>query len=119
MSSQKGNAVRCRPQKYKNATKFQNDKYDCSRKTKAMNNLKFESLCNRCESIIQWKIKYKKYKALTVPTKCIKCEQKTVKAAYHTICRTCAEALDVCSKCGEHWKKEQEKITNEEDETSE
>lgn len=30
----------------------------------------------------------------------VKCEQKTVKHAYHTICMTCAAASGVCEKCG-------------------
>lgn len=69
MSNQKGNTNRSRSQKHKNSTKFENDKYDSSKKTKNLNNMKFQFLCKRCEDIIQWKIQYKKYKSLTVPAK--------------------------------------------------
>ncbi|KFM83494.1 hypothetical protein X975_00705, partial [Stegodyphus mimosarum] len=69
MSCQKGNAQRSRPQKYKNETKFKNNKYDSSKKTQFLNSMEITSLCRRCESIIVWKIRYKKYKSLTVPSK--------------------------------------------------
>ena len=69
MSSQKGNASRNRPQKHKNARAFKNDLHDTSHITKKINNLEFYGLCNRCKNIIDWKVKYKKYKLLTVPKK--------------------------------------------------
>ncbi|XP_015916877.2 uncharacterized protein C9orf85 [Parasteatoda tepidariorum] len=101
MSTQKGNTARTRPQKYKNSEKFNNARYDKTKKTQMINNLELIALCPRCEAIISWKIKYKKYKPLTVPGKCIKCEKKNVKRAYNTICLECSEELDVCAKCGE------------------
>nr|VZH94016.1 unnamed protein product [Spirometra erinaceieuropaei] len=58
-------------------------------------------LCARCKDILDWKVKYKKYKPLTQPKSCIKCGQRTVKRAYYTICDSCAESLKVCGKCGE------------------
>lgn len=30
----------------------------------------------------------------------VKCTQKTVKDAYHIICKPCALQLEVCCKCG-------------------
>lgn len=69
MSCQKGNTTRSRPQKHKNSSKFENNKYDSSKKTRALNDMKIESLCDRCSAIIRWKIQYKKYKALSAPAK--------------------------------------------------
>ena len=31
----------------------------------------------------------------------VKCQQKTVTRAYHTICTRCAQQLGVCEKCGQ------------------
>jgi len=45
------------------------------------------------------KIKYKKYKPLSQPKKCVKCEQKTVRHAYHVMCLDCGKKLQVCTKC--------------------
>lgn len=101
MSCQRGNASRSRSQKHQNHTAFKNNLHDNSRKTKFINNLEIANVCERCKSIIEWKIKYKKYKALKAPAKCRKCEQKTVKHAYHNICLPCAKQGEVCPKCGE------------------
>lgn len=101
MSCQKGNANRSRPQKYKNQTAFKNDLHDTSHKTKFINNIEVANVCERCKKIIEWKIKYKKYKPLKAPAKCTKCEQKTVKHAYHIMCLPCAKNHQVCPKCGE------------------
>jgi hypothetical protein len=69
MSTQKGNAERTRTQKHKNIRAFKNDKYDTSHITKKINSLEFYGVCNRCEKIIDWKVKYKKYKTLTTAKK--------------------------------------------------
>lgn len=101
MSCQKGNTNRSRPQKYKNQTSFKNNLYDTSHKTKFINNIEVANVCERCKKIIEWKIKYKKYKPLKAPAKCTKCEQKTVKHAYHIMCLPCARNHQVCPKCSE------------------
>ncbi|VDM18011.1 unnamed protein product [Hydatigera taeniaeformis] len=67
MSSQRGNAQRNRPQKHKNSVAFRNNKYDTSKKTASLNQLEMDGLCTRCREIIEWKIRYKKYKSLTKP----------------------------------------------------
>ncbi|KAL1420963.1 hypothetical protein MTO96_004330 [Rhipicephalus appendiculatus] len=100
MSTQPGNVSRSRPQKHQNATAFKNTLHDTTVQTKKILNLKIENVCARCKDIIEWKIKYKKYKPLTVPRKCVKCEGKTVKSAYHIACSACAERLKICAKCG-------------------
>ncbi|KAG7197519.1 hypothetical protein KM043_016636 [Ampulex compressa] len=101
MSSQRGNTVRSRPQKYKNQTTFKNDLHDKSQKTKRINCMEVTDVCDRCRKIIEWKIKYKKYKPLKAPGKCTKCQERTVMRAYLTICLTCAKGAQVCPKCGE------------------
>lgn len=100
MSSQKGNASRSRPQKYQNRHAFKNNLHDTSHKTKFINSIDVANVCERCKHIIEWKIKYKKYKPLKAPSKCVKCEQKTVKHAYHIMCSACARERRVCPKCG-------------------
>ncbi|GFO36886.1 hypothetical protein PoB_006339100 [Plakobranchus ocellatus] len=62
-------------------------------------NLTIEGICQRCKDIIDWKIKYKKYKPLTQPSTCVRCHNKTVKRAYYTVCLPCATAAEVCAKC--------------------
>ncbi|VVC94170.1 unnamed protein product [Leptidea sinapis] len=99
MSSAKGNIKRNRPQKYQNRTVFKNDLHDTSKKTKVINSLQIAGVCERCKEIIEWKIKYKKYKALTMPKKCVGCEQKTIKHAYHIYCDKCRVEKNVCAKC--------------------
>ena len=42
---------------------------------------------------------YRKYKPLKVPATCRDCKQKTVLAAYHNLCKPCADARGVCAKC--------------------
>ncbi|XP_043487251.1 uncharacterized protein C9orf85 homolog isoform X2 [Polistes fuscatus] len=99
MSCQKGNTKRSRPQKYKNQTVFKNDLHDKSHRTKFINSIEVANVCERCKKIIEWKIKYKKYKPLKAPAKCTKCEEKTVKHAYHTMCLPCSKEHKVCPKC--------------------
>ncbi|CDS36984.1 protein of unknown function DUF2039 [Echinococcus multilocularis] len=60
-----------------------------------------DGLCARCEAIIEWKIRYKKYKPLTKPRTCVRCGQRSVKRAYFTTCELCISALNTCGKCGQ------------------
>ncbi|CAH8873431.1 unnamed protein product [Trichobilharzia szidati] len=100
MSTQKGNVQRKRPQKYKNTKAFKNDLHDTSKEIKQLNSVTFDNLCSRCAEIIQWRVKFKKYHQLTNPKVCVKCNEKTVKQAYHTVCKNCSSALKICAKCG-------------------
>ncbi|XP_057300433.1 uncharacterized protein C9orf85 homolog [Hydractinia symbiolongicarpus] len=99
MSTQRGNTTKQRAQKHKNGHSFKNDKYDTSIKQKTINNLHVSNVCQRCKDCIEWKIKYKKYKPLTVPGKCVKCCERKVKYAYHIVCTDCAVQNKVCAKC--------------------
>ncbi|XP_009326453.1 PREDICTED: uncharacterized protein C9orf85 homolog [Pygoscelis adeliae] len=59
-----------------------------------------DGVCQHCKGILEWRVKFSKYKLLSKPKKCVKCLQKTVKDPYHIICRPCAGKLEVCAKCG-------------------
>ncbi|XP_010141332.1 PREDICTED: uncharacterized protein C9orf85 homolog [Buceros rhinoceros silvestris] len=59
-----------------------------------------DGVCQHCKDILEWRVKFSKYKLLSKPKKCVKCLQKTVKDPYHIICRPCAGKLEVCAKCG-------------------
>ncbi|KAK9888523.1 hypothetical protein WA026_000773 [Henosepilachna vigintioctopunctata] len=99
MSTQRGNSSRTRPQKHKNQTAFKNTLHDTSHRTKIINSIEVKDVCSRCKDVIEWKIKYKKYKALTQPKTCVSCGQKTVKQAYHVMCIECGKKLGKCTKC--------------------
>ncbi|XP_067295121.1 uncharacterized protein C9orf85 homolog [Pseudorasbora parva] len=100
MSSQKGNISRSRGQKHQNAIGFKNDKYGATAQVKKAKTKVHDGLCQHCKGVLEWKVKYNKYKPLTQLRKCVKCLQKTVKDAYHIICKPCALKLELCAKCG-------------------
>ncbi|XP_045109893.1 uncharacterized protein C9orf85 homolog isoform X2 [Portunus trituberculatus] len=100
MSCQRGNTSRTRKQKHSNITAFKNNIHDSSKQTLAMNNMEITEVCKRCQEVIAWKVKYKKYKPLSQPKTCTRCHQKNIKDAYHTVCNSCAKELQVCCKCG-------------------
>ncbi|XP_027888477.1 uncharacterized protein C9orf85 homolog [Xiphophorus couchianus] len=100
MSSQKGNVSRSRAQKHQNSTAFKNDKYGATAQVKKANSKIHDGLCQHCKGVLEWKVKYNKYKPLTQPKKCIKCSQKTVRDAYHVVCKPCSLQLEICCKCG-------------------
>ncbi|XP_050436478.1 uncharacterized protein C9orf85 homolog [Adelges cooleyi] len=99
MSSQKGNAHRVRPQKHQNRFAFKNNLHDTNIRTKRLNAVQITSVCPRCKDILEWKIKYKKYKMLKAPKNCNKCHNKCVKQPYHTSCHQCSSDLAICPKC--------------------
>jgi len=99
MSTKKGGDKRTRAQKYKNETAFKNNKYDSNSKAKLLNQLKFVNVCQKCRDVIEWKVKYNKYKPLTAPKKCVRCSEKKVKYAYHVACTDCVVEEKVCAKC--------------------
>ncbi|XP_076350216.1 uncharacterized protein C9orf85 homolog [Tachypleus tridentatus] len=100
MSTQRGNVSRTRSQKHQNSKSFKNNVHDNTNTIKTLNNKELTSVCARCRDVIVWKIKYKKYKPLTVPRKCTRCQQKSVKEAYHIVCTACVVSHKVCGKCG-------------------
>ncbi|KAF1389723.1 hypothetical protein PFLUV_G00076440 [Perca fluviatilis] len=100
MSSQKGNVSRSRGQKHQNSFAFKPDKYGATVQVKKAKSKIHDGLCQHCKGVLEWKVKYNKYKTLTQPKKCVKCCQKTVKDAYHILCKPCSLQLDICCKCG-------------------
>jgi len=99
MSTQKGNWTKKGPQKHQNSKAFKNNLHDTSNRTKKINTLEFNGVCERCRNILDWKVKYKKYKMLTTMKKCVKCLEKKVKDAYYIVCLDCCEEHNICSKC--------------------
>ncbi|XP_052893612.1 nucleolar transcription factor 1 [Anopheles moucheti] len=100
MSSKRGDSRRTRAQKHQNTYAFKNNLHDKHTPLiKLITNLNVCEVCEHCKSIIDWKIKYRKYKPLTQPKSCSKCGERKVKRAYHVICRECALASRCCAKC--------------------
>lgn len=97
MSSQKGNTQRKRPQKHQNHTAWKSN--NANPILKQSHNFT-ENICSKCKEIIAWKLKYNKYKPLTKPKKCTKCEGRSIKVAYHILCEACSTSLNLCAKCG-------------------
>ena len=60
------------------------------------------NLCKHCQDIIQWKLDFRKYKPLTTPSRCNKCQEKNIIKAYRAICDRCAlkdKDNKLCTKC--------------------
>lgn len=70
MSSKRGDINRTRAQRHQNKTSFKNDLHDNSEKTKKLNAMFISEVCIKCKEVIEWKIKYRKYKQLTQPKIC-------------------------------------------------
>ncbi|XP_045436076.1 uncharacterized protein C9orf85 homolog isoform X2 [Pipistrellus kuhlii] len=70
MSSQRGNVARSRPQRHQNMFSFKNDKFDKTVQTKKINAKVHDGVCQRCKEVLEWRVKYSKYKPLSKPKKC-------------------------------------------------
>lgn len=99
MSSQRGNCAKSGPQKHQNTKAYRNDLHRKDKTIKVLNSLQIAGCCKRCKEVIEWKIKYNKYKPLTRPKKCVKCLQKNVTNSYFIICQNCIESQNLCGKC--------------------
>ncbi|KAK8819625.1 hypothetical protein WA556_002613 [Blastocystis sp. ATCC 50177/Nand II] len=100
MSTRKG-GERSRAPAHQNRVAFRHNKN--SKKTAKIASMPIYLVCQRCREKIEWKKKYRKYKPLTVPAKCVKCGNRTVKAAYHQLCDDCARLDRVCAMCMTPW----------------
>ncbi|XP_045879696.1 uncharacterized protein C9orf85 homolog isoform X2 [Meles meles] len=78
MSSQKGNVARSRPQRHQNTFSFKNDKFDKSVQTKKINAKLHDGVCQRCKEVLEWRVKYSKYKPLSKPKKCAALDGKKI-----------------------------------------
>ncbi|KAF9185773.1 hypothetical protein BGZ49_004255 [Haplosporangium sp. Z 27] len=96
VSSRKGNNKKG-AQAHRNAYAFHANK--SSKITKKIASMPVGGLCEKCVEVIMWRKKFKKYKPLTTMKKCVNCEQKAIKEAYHVICNKCAGEKNVCAKC--------------------
>lgn len=70
-----------------------------SRLTKLILAMPISGVCMTCTEVISWRKKYRKYKPLTVPKKCVRCQEKSIKEAYHVVCNACARNSKICCKC--------------------
>ena len=83
---------------YQNSFAFKHN--PASKKTARIAQIGHRGLCKRCHEQIEWRKKYRKYKALKRPRKCNGCSAMSIKRAYHTLCDSCAGGRGVCAKCG-------------------
>jgi hypothetical protein len=86
-------------QKYQNNFAFKHNKN--SLLTRKIRESPLDNLCERCMDILEWKIKFRKYKPLTTAGKCQTCQNKTVYKAYRSLCDACAVPKKLCTKCAE------------------
>ncbi|KAK3831355.1 MAG: hypothetical protein JOS17DRAFT_745075 [Linnemannia elongata] len=98
VSTRKGNTKKG-GQAHKNTYAFHANK--SSKITKKIAAMPVGGLCEKCVEVIMWRKKFKKYKPLTQMKKCVTCEQKAIKDAYHVMCNKCAGEKNVCAKCQE------------------
>ncbi|KAF9999982.1 hypothetical protein BGZ65_004745 [Modicella reniformis] len=96
VSTRKG-ANKKQGQAYKNNFAFHANKG--SKLTKKIAEMPVGGLCEKCVEVIMWRKKFKKYKPLTTMKKCVSCQQKSIKEAYHVVCNKCAGEKNVCAKC--------------------
>mmetsp|Transcript_15772 Transcript_15772/g.17804 ORF Transcript_15772/g.17804 Transcript_15772/m.17804 type:complete len:128 (-) Transcript_15772:432-815(-) len=96
ISTAKG-GVHSRAPKYQNSFAYKHNK--SSKKTAKILGIQHSQLCKRCHDQIEWKKKYRKYKPLKTPRKCLGCQQRNIIRAYHILCKSCAGGRNVCAKC--------------------
>ena len=95
--SLRGGDAKKKGQKYQNSFTFKHNKN--SLLTRKIMESPLDYMCERCLDIIEWKIKFRKYKPLTTAAKCQTCENKTIYKAYRVICDGCAVPNKLCTKC--------------------
>jgi hypothetical protein len=77
-----------RPPAHQNTFAFRHNPK--SKKTEKILSSPNVGVCTKCHDKIEWRKKYRKYKPLTQPSKCNVCNNRSITAAYHTICGKCA-----------------------------
>lgn len=98
MSTQKGN-IKKKGQKHQNQYSFKHNKN--SMLTRKIIEAPLDHLCEKCLKKLEWKIKYRKYTPLSVPSYCKLCEQKSIYKGHRTVCDKCSIDYLVCTKCME------------------
>lgn len=86
-----------RGQRHQNSHAFAVSKFSFTQQKIAASPV--HGLCQRCLEIIQWKKRMNKYKPLSQPKKCVACDKKDVREAYHALCPHCSRVKNVCAKC--------------------
>lgn len=89
-----------------------------SKKTAAILAAPIQHVCRRCHEKIEWKKQYRKYKPLTTPGKCNHCGNRSIKAAYHTICEPCTRSSKQSLALLEEWNNNPTNEQMEDDETT-
>jgi hypothetical protein len=80
-----------------------------SKKTATILESPIDGVCRRCHDKLEWRKRYRKYKPLTKqPSKCNLCSQRNVRAAYHTICTSCAQSSSKALQVLEEWNQQQQ-----------
>ena len=74
-----------------------------SRLTRQILAMPIGGVCPDCRAVLEWRKRFRKYKPLSVPKKCVRCGGKAIKEAYHIICRPCSAKDKVCAKCLQAW----------------
>jgi hypothetical protein len=98
MSTRPGNNTK-KGQKHQNTFSFKHNKNSIL--TRKIKESPLDNLCQRCIDKLEWRINYRKYKPLSSPSKCQKCELKNVYKAYRALCDSCSITNKLCSKCSE------------------
>ena len=115
-TTRKGDGVK-KGQRYQNSWTYKPRLHETKKSDPST--VQLAGLCPRCREIIEWKIKYDKYKALSAPRKwyacfpCLSaclltlfcssstlCGGRKVRLAYHHVCRKCSGEKELCGKCG-------------------
>lgn len=79
-----------------------------SKKTKKILAYPISGFCKPCREVIEWRKRFRKYKPLTVPKKCVRCSEKNIREAYHVICNPCSCKHSICTKCLQPFSAEKE-----------
>jgi hypothetical protein len=70
-----------------------------SSEAKALLATPISSVCPPCRGVLEWRKRFKKYKTLTVPKKCVRCGGRAIKEPYHVACGQCIRKEACCAKC--------------------
>ncbi|RKP13118.1 hypothetical protein BJ684DRAFT_4956, partial [Piptocephalis cylindrospora] len=87
-------------QKYQNEVAYKHNKN--SKLTRQITATPITGLCSRCLEMVEWRKRFRKYKPLTQPKKCVDCLERKIKEAYHVTCNDCATRMGICAKCRQH-----------------
>jgi hypothetical protein len=73
--------------------RYRDDKKDL------LKNAALDRLCTHCKEILEWKLKFGKFKPIKEAKKCQTCLKSTVVKPYRAICNKCSDDANKCTKC--------------------